>query len=237
VLDDDDTAAVWRAAHSIGYPFGTITQLLLLTAQRRNEVVQIRWTDLDFNAGLWSIPGPLTKNGRGHIVPLVPEVMGILRSVPRLENNMLFPSRAGEGRAFSAFSKSKERLAVRARVQAFRLHDLRRTAATRMASLGVAPHVVERLLNHTTGILGGVAGVYNRFKYREEVRRALELWTGHVRQLVGSEGFSTPTIDDRACGTGSPVLKSVGIPSTANPNDISRRRISDDSGHPGPLPR
>jgi integrase len=229
VLDDDDTAAIWRAAHSMGYPFGTLAQLLLLTAQRRNEVVQMRWADLDFNAGLWSIPGPLTKNGRGHVVPLVPEVISILRSVPRFENNMLFPSRTGEGRAFSAFSKSKERLALLARVEAFRLHDLRRTAATRMASLGVAPHVVERLLNHTTGILGGVAGVYNRFKYREEVRMALELWTAHVRKLVASEGFCTPATCHRACGTGSPIMMSAGVASAANPNEVSQGRLHDSS--------
>jgi integrase len=120
-------------------------------------------------------------------VPLVPEVVGILHGVPRFNAGMLFPSGADNGRAFSAFSKGKERLAALAAVAPFVLHDLRRTAATRMAALGVAPHVVEKLLNHTTGILGGVAGVYNRFKYRDEVRAALELWAGHMRELVGAD--------------------------------------------------
>jgi integrase len=183
VLDDVEIARVWHAASSIGYPFGTISQLLLLTAQRRNEVTSMRWKDLDFEAALWSIPAGLTKNGATHVVPLVPEVLAILRRVPRIDNDLLFPSRVGEGRAFSGFSKGKERLATLSDVAEFTLHDLRRTAATRLASLGVAPHVVERLLNHVTGTLGGVAGVYNRFKYRDEVRAALEMWTAHIGQL------------------------------------------------------
>ena len=104
---------------------------------------------------------------------------------PALTMTFCFRRGGGEGRAFSGFSKSKERLTSLSTVAEFTLHDLRRTVATRMASLGVAPHVVERLLNHVTGTLGGVAGVYNRFKYREEVRAALVLWTAHMRQLVG----------------------------------------------------
>jgi len=185
VLDDLELGKVWSAAASIGYPFGTITQLLVLTAQRRNEVTSMRWADLDLEAAAWSIPAALTKNGVTHVVPLVPEVLQILKSVPRVDNHLLFPARSSEGRAFSAFSKSKERLTSLSTVTEFTLHDLRRTVATRMASLGIAPHVIERLLNHVTGTLGGVAGVYNRFKYREEVRAALVLWAAHVRQVVG----------------------------------------------------
>jgi len=90
------------------------------------------------------------------------------------------------------------------------LHDLRRTVATRMASLGIAPHVIERLLNHVTGTLGGVAGVYNRFKYREEVRAALVLWAGHLRQLVGPgfcAGSSTPTSATTSAASRMPIRR------------------------------
>ena len=193
VLDDVEIAKIWEAACSIGYPFGTIAQLLLLTAQRRNEVTSMRWKDLDFEAAIWSIPAELTKNGVIHAVPLVPEVTQILKRVPLVDNDLLFPSRSGEGRAFSGFSKAKERLTMLSGVAEFTLHDLRRTVATRLASFGVAPHVIERLLNHVSGTLGGVAGVYNRFKYRDEVRAALVLWTGHLRQLVGSDFWSCAT--------------------------------------------
>jgi integrase len=207
VLSDGELAKIWAAACTIGYPFGTIAQLLLLTAQRRNEVTSMRWTDLDFEAALWSIPATLTKNGAPHVVPLVPEVLHILKRVPRIDSDMLFPSRAGEGRSFSGFSKAKERLAALSAVDEFTLHDLRRTVATRLASLGAAPHVIERLLNHVTGILGGVAGVYNRFKYHDEVRAALVQWTSHMRQLAGPGfcgGDATQTVS--LPDTGAPVL-------------------------------
>ena len=215
VLDDLELGKVWNAAASIGYPFGTITQLLLLTAQRRNEVASMRWKDIDFGAAAWAIPAELTKNGVTHVVPLVPEALQILTCVPRVHNELLFPARGGEGRAFSGFSKSKERLASLSTVAEFTLHDLRRTVATRMASLGVAPHVVERLLNHVTGTLGGVAGVYNRFKYREEVKAALVLWTGHMRQLVGPDycaGCTTAisSVLDVAAQTVADATSSVG---------------------------
>jgi integrase len=166
--------------------------LLLLTAQRRNELVSMQWSDLDLEAGVWSIPGKLTKNGVAHVVPLLPDVVELLLHVPRTDESLVFPSRAGNGRSFSGFSKSKARLAAAAGIEGFTLHDLRRTAATRLAGLGVAPHVIERLLNHVTGVLGGVAGVYNRFKYRDEVREALVLWTNYVRQLHPERRISAP---------------------------------------------
>jgi len=195
ILSDTELVGIWNAATSSGFPFGTIAQLLLLTAQRRNEVVSMRWPDLDLEGGLWTIPGDLTKNGVAHAVPLVPEVVDILASIPRTHDVLIFPSRAGNGRCFSGFSNSKRRLSAAAGVAAFTLHDLRRTAATRLASLGVAPHVIERLLNHVTGVLGGIAGVYNRFKYRDEMREALVLWTRHVRQLVGPDWLESSDRD------------------------------------------
>jgi integrase len=226
VLDDNELAAIWRAACAMGYPFGTITQVLLLTAQRRNEVVQMRWTDLDFDACVWSIPANVAKNGNAHVVPLVPEMMEILRCTPRFDNEMLFPSRTAEGRVFSGFSKGKERLDALAQVRAFTLHDLRRTAATRMAGRGIAPHIVERVLNHVTGVLGGVAGVYNRFKYRDEVRDALTVWTGCVRHAVGGDSFvaaaseSCPSTRERSSGDIQVEGLAVSIP-------VSCQRLSD----------
>ena len=183
VLSDEELARIWSAARLMGYPFGSITQLLLLTAQRRNELITMRWCDLDFEAAIWTIPGERTKNGVAHVVALTPTVVELLLRVPRIDPDLVFPSRAANGRPFSGFSKSKGRLAALAGIESFTLHDLRRTAATRLAGLGVAPHVIERLLNHVTGVLGGVAGIYNRFKYRDEVRDALILWTDYVCKL------------------------------------------------------
>ena len=95
----------------------------------------------------------------------------------------LFPAR-GRDAVVSGFSKWKTELDERSGVGDWRVHDLRRSAATGMARLGVAPHVIERLLNHTRGTFGGVAGVYNRFGYLPEMRTALALWAEHVQALV-----------------------------------------------------
>ena len=190
VLNQEELVRLWHATCTLRYPFGTITQLLLLTAQRRNEVVQMCWSHLNFEDATWTIPGHLTKNGNPHLVPLVPAVVTILRTVPRLADDMLFPSPIGDGKAFSGFSSAKKRLEAQAQIEDFTLHDLRRTAATHMARLGVEPHIIEKLLNHVTGIIGGVAGVYNRFSYRQEVRSAQELWTEYLCRVIGTDAFA-----------------------------------------------
>jgi len=195
VLDDQELSAIWHAAVEIGYPFGTITQLLMLTGQRRNEVATMRWEDLDQQGSLWTIPAEASKNGQLHAVPLVPGIIDIVARIPHLDQTLLFPSRRA-GRPFSAFSKGKRQLAYLSKVESFTLHDLRRTVATRLAGFAVEPHIIERLLNHTTGVLGGVAGVYNRFKYREEVRQALALWVAHVQQLSGQASLTNESARD-----------------------------------------
>jgi integrase len=193
VLNDDELARIWVAAGLMGYPFGTLVRLLLVTAQRRSEVAGMRWRDLDVSRAMWTLPANFTKNGVAHVVPLVPAVVAILRDLPRIDEEFVFPARSQNGRALSGFSRSKERLAKLANVHAFTLHDLRRTAATGLASLGVAPHVIERLLNHVTGTLGGVAGVYNRFRYKDEVRGGLEIWTNHLLTLSNPDILTSDT--------------------------------------------
>ena len=83
----------------------------------------------------------------------------------------------------SAIRKANAHSTQRRGIADWTLHDLRRTAATRMAELGVAPHVVEKLLNHTTGTFGGVAGIYNRFEYQKEIREALAIWAAHLMKV------------------------------------------------------
>ena len=195
VLADDEIAHVWQAAEKVGYPFGSIVRLLLLTGQRRGEVTKMQWADIDIKNRVWVIPGGSTKNGVAHVVPLTPAAVAIIKAVPHIDREFVFPARGSEGNTFSGFSKNKrwlDRAMIAAmsigqeepaELEPWTLHDLRRTASTGMAGLGVAPHVIERLLNHVSGVLGGVAGVYNRFKYAEEVRAALELWTAHVLQV------------------------------------------------------
>lgn len=184
VLDDDELAAVWHAASETDYPYGAIVRLLILTAQRRHEVAGMRWSELDLDAATWSIPETRTKNGRPQHIPLSPPAVEMLKGLPQFDKDHVFPAVGKSDNAFSGFSKCKARLDASTDVRPWTLHDLRRTVATGMARLGVAPHVVERILNHVSGSLGGVAGIYNRFGYLPEMREALERWAAHIAKLA-----------------------------------------------------
>jgi integrase len=183
VLTDNEVRSVWLALSMIGYPYGPFAQILLLTGQRKGEVAGMRWTELDLREHLWSIPADRNKSGRAHVVPLSSRVVELIEGLPRTDPNLVFPTRAQE-RTLHDFSRWKAELDQRSGVTNWRLHDLRRTAATGMARSGVSPHVVERILNHSTGTLGGVAGVYNRFGYLPEMQAALETWQNHVLKVI-----------------------------------------------------
>ncbi len=185
VLSHQELAGVWHASLSIGYPFGSIAQLLMLTGQRRSEVTQMRWQDIDFDETYWLIPREFTKNNRPHLVPLVPTALELLAHVPRINEIYLFPSRRTPTRCFSGFSKSKSRLDALAKVDGWTLHDLRRTVSTNMARLGVLQEFIDRTLNQITGSSTKVSRVYNRYDYLNEKTDALTRWTNYLFQVIG----------------------------------------------------
>ena len=168
-----------RPAHSNG-----IVALLLLTGQRRDEVADAEWAEFDFENSLWTIPSHRTKNGRTHLVPLSAKASELLLALPSRGQRFVFPGEGNKRATFSGWSRSKARLDRQTGVIGWTLHDLRRTVATCLAERSVQPHVVERLLNHSTGIVSGVCAVYNRATYVQEVRLALEQWSQHLAQLV-----------------------------------------------------
>lgn len=185
VLSDDELAAILKATEPQGWPFGPIVRLLALTAQRRGEVVGMRWEEIDLGAKVWTIPGDRTKNHRPHAVPLTGSAIDIIKGLPRIDGTpFVFPARGYTDRPYSGYSKGKRELDKLAEQHDWTLHDLRRTAATGMARAGVQPHVVERVLNHVSGTFGGVAGVYNRFQYLDEMRAGLEAWERHLSTLA-----------------------------------------------------
>jgi len=186
VLTDQELRSVWHVASDVGGLFGAITHLLMLTAQRRDEVAGMRWSELDLNGGEWVIPSARSKNGVENRVPLTDAATKIIQAQLHIDgSDFVFPSgRSPMTKSFSGFGKSKARLDKMSGVTDWRIHDLRRTVASGMARYQVAPHVVEKLLNHVSGILGGVAGVYNRFGYDAEKRHALETWAAHIDGLV-----------------------------------------------------
>jgi integrase len=188
VLSDEEVGAVWLASRQLSTPFAQIVRLLMLTAQRRSEVAGMAWIEIDWSDRTWTIPSDRTKNKRVQTVPLSDLAIDILRGTPNLDRHVVFPARGNASNSPSGFSKMKRRLDQLSGVSDWTLHDLRRTVATHMARSGVAPHVIERILNHSTGILGGVAGVYNRFQYLPEMRCALDAWSCKLASL----GSDTP---------------------------------------------
>lgn len=185
MLGDEEIGAIWRAADRIAYPFGSIVQLLFLTGKRRGEITNMHWREVDLDTGQWVLPGERTKNGREHTVRLGPWAIDILKTVPRLDETLVFPSkRVASDRAFSGFSKAKRKLDALSGVTDWCVHDIRRTFSTQMARLGVPLQVVEKLLTHSSGSLGGVAGAYNRYEYAEDMYRAQVLWESKLREII-----------------------------------------------------
>jgi integrase len=186
VLSDAEIIKYWAATNSVEQPFRAGLRLLLLTGCRLNEVAGMRRDELG-DDGTWTIPGTRTKNHRPHVVPLSPLMREIIATVPVIEGGFVFTTTGRS--AVSGWSKIKTALDSKmgSGVPAWRLHDLRRTAATGMAELGIAPHVVEAVLNHISGARAGVAGIYNRAIYAEEKRTALERWSAHVLGLVSGK--------------------------------------------------
>jgi integrase len=204
VLSDDELKAVWQ--HAGGGDFGCIVRLLILTGQRREEAGGMLWSELKLGQTVWSIGGERTKNGLPHDVPLSGPAAEILGARGQRDGRVfVFGSRVGR---FQGWSKAKAALDARllaaarlehgpkAAVEPWRLHDLRRTVATRMGDLGVLPHVIEAVLNHISGHRRGVAGIYNRATYGSEKRRALDLWARHVETLCMGGPLKLASIAD-----------------------------------------
>jgi integrase len=183
VLTDPEVVAIWKAAGKMGWPFGNIVQLLLLTGQRRGEVRGMRWSELKLDEKLWVLPQGRVKNKNGHEVPLSAAAIRIIESVPRMKGCDLLFSTTGET-AVSGFSKAKDELDALAGVADWRVHDLRRTAASGMARIGIQLPTVEKILNHSSGSFAGVAGIYQRYQFADEKARALDAWADFVETLV-----------------------------------------------------
>lgn len=197
ILSDDEVRAFLRACEAMGDPFGPLFRLLLLTGQRRDEVAAAPWAEMDLARALWSLPEARTKNKQPHIVPLSPQALSILDALPsKGRSPLLFPAkftRASSGtdavRPVSGFSVAKRQLdrlmlAELGSLPEWRLHDLRRTCVSGMARLGVSAEVREKAVNHVSGALGGLQGVYQHYDFATERREALAAWANHLDRLM-----------------------------------------------------
>ena len=194
VLSDAELAAVWRAVGGES-DFGRCVRLLTLLAARRSEVGGMRWSEIDLADGTWTLPAARSKNKRSLTLSLPPAALDIIRSVQRHGLDHLFGPTG-----FTNWEHSKAALdrALGDVVRPFTLHSLRRTAATRMADLGVEPHVIEAVLNHYGGHRRGTAGIYNRSTYASAMRYALARWAEHLLALVEERAPDDRVIPSRA---------------------------------------
>jgi integrase len=181
VLDDNELAHVILAARKIGGPYGGIVELLALTGQRREEVARLQREELDLARRVWTLPKSRTKNAKVHIVHLSYQSMALLKRAGQRGPYVL--SLLGT-KPFQEFSRVKRRLDELSGVTGWRLHDLRRTCVSGMARLGIAPHVADKILNHQSGTISGVAAVYQRHEFLAERQEAVERWGAHVAKIV-----------------------------------------------------
>jgi len=207
VLSADELRLVWLATAKVGYPFGPMVQMLILTLQRRREVAEAVWPEFDIKESIWHIPGERTKNSNPTDVPLSDKALEIIGALPRWKVDgkdcpyLFTTTRAA---AVSGFAKAKQGIDKKVleiqKAEAIErgerpedvkpldhwtFHDLRRTATTRMAEdLGVAPHVVEAILNHVSGTIRGVARTYNRATFAKPKKIALDAWGTYVEGLI-----------------------------------------------------
>jgi integrase len=173
----------------------------MLTGARRGEVAGMSWAEIDLTANIWTLPKERSKNHRAHALPLAPLARATLNALPR------FARQAGEtDLCFSArdkipndFAKMKLRLddavlSLRREIDPdatplapWVVHDIRRSLISGMARLGVELHVIERVVNHVSGSFGGIVSVYQKHKYEDQMRLALERWAAHIERVVSGE--------------------------------------------------
>ncbi len=181
VLSEDEIRSVWNSLEPEPPKIRAIFRLALLTAQRRSEIAGMRWDELDLDAGWWTIPAERSKNGLAHRVPLASEAMRILREIKAGANDELLVFRGGHiGLPLTNLQKPMVRIKEKSGVE-FRMHDLRRTAASLMTGIGIPRLVVSKLLNH---VERGITSVYDRHSYDAEKRAALLKWERRLREML-----------------------------------------------------
>jgi integrase len=185
VLTDAELKALWISCEGDG-PFGSALRLLALTGARRNEVSDLTWSEIDLDRGVWTLPSARAKNHHEHAITLSPQAIAIITSMPRLAGCPFVFTAGGRG-PIGGWSKAKRRISAKAGLaeESWRLHDLRRTAASGMQKLGIAVPVIEKCLNRVSGTFRGIVGTYQQHDYAAEIAIALQKWGDHVEQLAG----------------------------------------------------
>ena len=187
VLTLEEIKGFWAACGQMGYPWGPIFQLLLLTGARLREVSQASWDEVSIADGTLSLPSSRTKNARPHQIQLSDQALSIIQALPKVGGHDLLFTTNGKT-PVSGFSKVKKRLDIMSDVTNWRFHDLRRSFATHSTEkLNISPVIADKILNHVTGQVRGVAAIYQHGEYLEDRRAALQKWGDYIQNLVTNE--------------------------------------------------
>ena len=188
-LTAEEIRALWPALTALGYPFGHGLKFLLVTGQRRGEVSGMKWTEIDGDG--WLIPGARAKSKQGHRVPLSSLALEILEETPHL-GDYVFMSGRGLN-PLKGWENAKRRMVsfLKKPIPLWRIHDLRRTMATHMRSLGVDRLVVSKLLNHAES---GITKTYDRYAADPEKAAAMERWSDRLKEIISGEKRETVTL-------------------------------------------
>ena len=189
-LTTAEIKALWSATQSMTYPYQQLYRLLLLTGQRREEGASIEWKELDLDKATWTIPSSKTKNGKPHIVHLSTQTLAVIATLERKHGVPYLLTTTGKT-PVSGFAKGKKRLDSFMQPETpWIVHDLRRTIVSHLAELGISTDVADRILNHVSGSQAGVKGVYQRYEFLAERKRAMEAWGSYVEQLTSGKALS-----------------------------------------------
>jgi integrase len=206
VLSGEELGQLWRALGRLADSdpiYSALTKLLIVTGARLREIAEAGWSEISIDTGVFRLPADRSKNGRELVLTLPEAAIEIIRATPKIEGKFVFTL---DGvRPISGFSWWRKRLDAEiakeqgvAPLSPWRLHDLRRSTASGMAGLGIAPHVIEAILNHKSGTIKGIAAVYNRYSYDREKAAALAAWASHVEALASGKAMESNIVALRA---------------------------------------
>ena len=201
VLTDGEIRSVWKACDELNHPQAEAVKFLLLSGQRLGQVQEMRWPEIESEPGKigteWALRRGRTKNKEAQLLPLVEDMRTLLGARPRIEGCEWVFTVSGKNPPGS-FDPIKKKIDELSGVADWILHDCRRTLASGMAKLRIAPHVIEAVLNHKTGVISGVAAIYNRYLYLDEQRHALEAWCAYVRRVLDPPADNVEELAARA---------------------------------------
>ena len=210
VLSEEEIRILWLALsqevnngdslqHNLRMSLETtlVLKLQLVTGQRKGEVVSAEWAEVDLLAGWWTIPASKAKNNQAHRVPLSSLALGLLAEIRMLGNHSryLFPARLKDTHITDGSIDTAVKRSIFSGIKQWTPHDLRRTAASHMTSIGIPRLVVSKILNHSDQ---SVTAVYDRHSYDTEKRQALEAWAQQLQRITHGDNRKVNDIESQS---------------------------------------